>query len=246
MHWLDWITQNLRGELRSPWLEILLALAAIVCGGLIGSERERHDKPAGLRTLILVCLGSAVFTMVSFVFTTSTGDSGRVAAQIVTGIGFLGAGAILHSRTTVSGMTTAASIWMTAAIGITVGAGLPAAGVGLSLLVRVVLAGIRGWEISHLGGMKSVAVEFAFDPDHGKTRLRLEQLRDEFHVSSDIFDYADAGDGSRRARIDLLLPRRQLHEFLVALVALPAIREIRELPPDPDRPTGSGTTGLPA
>ncbi len=228
---MNWITLSLRNELPSPWLEVLLAMVAVACGAIIGLERERHDKPAGLRTLSLVCLGSAVFTMVSFAFVTTTGDSGRVAAQIVTGIGFLGAGAILHSRSSVSGMTTAATIWMTAAIGIAVGVGLPAAGVGLSLLVRVVLAVVRKWEIRHLGGMKSVVIEIHFDPDHGKTRIRLEQICDEFHVSGPAIAPVTAGDGNVLARLDLSLPRRQLHEFLGALATLPAIREIREVPP---------------
>ena len=171
---MHWLTNSLRGELASPWLEIVLALAAVVCGAIVGTERERQDKPAGLRTLILVCFGSAVFTMVSYAFATTTMDSGRVAAQIVTGIGFLGAGAILHSRTTVSGMTTAAAIWMTAAIGITVGVGLPAAGLGLTALVRIILAGVHRWEIRHLGGMKSAVIEIVFDPDQGKTQVRLD------------------------------------------------------------------------
>lgn len=229
MHWTPWITHNLRHQLPSPWLEITLAFGAIAAGAIIGLERERHDKPAGLRTLMLVCLGSAAFTMVSFAFTTSTGDSGRVAAQIVTGIGFLGAGAILHARSGVVGMTTAATVWMTAAIGITVGAGFPAAGMGLSLLVRGVLSGIRGWEIRHLGGMKAVSIEIVFDPDHGKSRVRFERLRDEFHLTGQILELADLGDGCRRARVDLQLPRRHLHEFLDALVSLPAVREIREI-----------------
>jgi putative Mg2+ transporter-C (MgtC) family protein len=229
MHWTQWITHSLRQQLASPWLELGLALGAIAAGAIIGLERERHDKPAGLRTLILVCLGSAVFTMVSFAFTSTTGDSGRVAAQVVTGIGFLGAGAILHSRSGISGMTTAATIWMTAAIGITVGAGFAAAGVGLSLLVRLVLSGVQKWEIRHLGGMKAVSIEIVFDPDHGKSRVRFERLREEFHISARIQDLADAGDGCRRGRVDLQLPRRHLQEFLEALVALPAVREIREL-----------------
>jgi putative Mg2+ transporter-C (MgtC) family protein len=238
MHWTHLITQSWRHHLPSPWLEIGLAIGAIVAGGIIGTERQRHDKPAGLRTLILVCLGSAVFTVVSFAFTTTTGDSGRVAAQIVTGIGFLGAGAILHSRSSVSGMTTAATIWITAAIGITVGAGFLPAGVGLSLLVRLVLSGIRGWEIHHLGGMKSISIELVFDPDHGKSRVRFERLRDEFHISGHLRDIVDLENGCRRARVDLELPRRHLHEFLEALVGLPAVREIREVARDSDkRPT---------
>src|SRR6185436_20660760 len=101
-----WLTANWRGLISSPWLEMALALTAVVCGAAVGMERERREKPAGLRTLVLVCLGSASFTMASFAFVTTTGDSGRVAAQIVTGVGFLGAGAILHGSGMVRGMTT--------------------------------------------------------------------------------------------------------------------------------------------
>jgi putative Mg2+ transporter-C (MgtC) family protein len=235
-HWTEWMIRSLRGAVPSPWLEVALALAAVVCGGIIGTERERHDKPAGLRTLILVCLGSAVFTMVSFAFTSTTGDSGRVAAQIVTGIGFLGAGAILHSRTSVSGMTTAAAIWMTAAIGISVGVGLPVAGLGASLLVRGVLAGVYRWEIRHLGGMKLVTVELLFDPDHGKTRIHLERIRESFHVTGQFVADGEGGNGWVRARMDLALPRGHLYEFLDALAELPAVREIREGGADPAWP----------
>src|SRR5476649_2584155 len=120
---------------RYPWIDPILAVMAVVCGMLVGGERQRREKPAGLRTLTLVCLGSAVFTMMSFAFTSTTGDSGRVAAQIVTGIGFLGAGVILHGRNVVTGMTTAALIWMTAAIGMAVGGGYVVGALFLSFLV---------------------------------------------------------------------------------------------------------------
>ncbi|HOW64407.1 MAG TPA: MgtC/SapB family protein [Candidatus Paceibacterota bacterium] len=222
---------SLRGDLPSPWLEIVLVLVAILSGGIVGSERERLDKPAGLRTLILVCLGSTVFTIVSYAFTTTTGDAGRVAAQIVTGVGFLGAGAILHSRNTVSGMTTAAAIWMMAAVGITIGTGRPGAGLGLALLVRGVLAGVRRWEIRHLGGVTSVAVEVVFDPDHGKTQIRLDSVRELFRVSQRFEVQTMPGQETLSGRLDVRLPRRHLHEFLSALVDMPAVREIREVPP---------------
>jgi putative Mg2+ transporter-C (MgtC) family protein len=222
-------THSLRGCLPSPWLEVLLVLAAVICGAILGAERERHEKPAGLRTLILVCLGSAIFTLTSFIFTTSTGDSGRVAAQIVTGIGFLGAGAILHSRNGVSGMTTAATIWITAAIGITVGAGFPLAGLATSLLVRAVLVAVLRWEIHHLGGIQTVGIELAFDPDHGKTRIKMEYLREEFRVTGQALSYEKMPDGVVRAQLDLRLPRRHLREFLDALASLPGVHSIHEL-----------------
>lgn len=227
-HLTEFTAHSLRGWLPSPWLEILLVLTAVVCGAILGAERERHEKPAGLRTLILVCLGSAVFTILSFVFTTTTGDSGRVSAQIVTGIGFLGAGAILHSRNGVSGMTTAATIWVTAAIGMTVGAGFPLAALGTSLLVRGVLVAVLKWEVHHLGGIKTVGIELEFDPDHGKTRIRMERLREEFRVTGQALSYEKLPDGIVRAQLDLRLPRRHLHEFLDELACLPGITSIHE------------------
>ncbi len=227
---MHWPTYNLRADLPSPWLEAVLVLTAILCGGIVGTDRERQDKPAGLRTLILICVGSCLFTIVSYAFTTTTGDSGRVAAQIVTGVGFLGAGAILHSRTTVIGMTTAAAIWAMAAIGIIIGVGRPVGGLALTLLLRGILVGVRRWEIRHLGGMKSVSVEIVFDPDHGKTQVRLDCIRDTFHVSSRFELQPVPDNNSMRARLDLTLPRRHVHEFLEAIVDLPKVHEIRELP----------------
>jgi len=221
-------TRSLRDVLPSPWVEILLVLTAVACGAILGAERERHEKPAGLRTLILVCLGSTVFTIVSFVFTSSTGDSGRVAAQIVTGIGFLGAGAILHSPKGVSGMTTAATIWTTAAIGITVGAGYAVAGLAASLLVRIVLVAVLRWEIHHMGGIRTVGIELTFDPDHGKTRIKMERLREEYRVTGQALSYAKLPDGIVRAQLDLRLPRRHLREFLDELASLPGVHSIHE------------------
>lgn len=109
--------------------ELLLLLLAFALSAAIGIERERRLKSAGLRTHILVGLGSALFTLVSAYGFAPLGlpttDPSRIAAQIVTGIGFLGAGVIFVNRGNVVGLTTAASIWVTAAIGMACGAGLP-------------------------------------------------------------------------------------------------------------------------
>jgi putative Mg2+ transporter-C (MgtC) family protein len=227
---MEWPVHSLRGTLTSPWLELVLVLAAIVCGTIVGTERERHDKPAGLRTLILVCFGSTIFTLVSFAFTTSTGDSGRVAAQIVTGIGFLGAGAILHSRTSVSGMTTAATVWVMAAIGIVIGVGRPLVAIGFAILARLVLVGVRRWEIRHLGGLKLAVVEIVFDPDHGKTQMRLDCLREAYRLSHDLEIEPMPGENNMRARLKVELPRRHLYEFLGEVVEIVGVREVRHLP----------------
>jgi len=97
-------------------------LLAVLLGGLIGLERELHGHPAGLRTHILVCVGATLMTLVSVHLVGRRGDPSRIAAQIVTGIGFLGAGAIIREGATIRGLTTAASVWTTAGIGLAVGA----------------------------------------------------------------------------------------------------------------------------
>src|SRR5262245_23718621 len=98
-------------------------LLAAALGALIGAEREFHHKSAGLRTNTLIALGSALFTIMSIDIGTGADDNSRIASQIVTGIGFLGGGAILRTRGMIVGLTTAATIWVNAAIGIAAGRG---------------------------------------------------------------------------------------------------------------------------
>lgn len=138
-------------------LELVLRLVlAAGLGAIIGLEREWRDRTAGLRTHMLVCLGSAVFTVVSaYGFqewyesipagqrSTIVSDPTRIAAQIVTGIGFLGAGAIFRSEDGIRGLTTAASLWMMAAIGLATGAGYYALAVSSTALMLLVLVALR-------------------------------------------------------------------------------------------------------
>ncbi len=137
-----------------PWLEPLpfdllgrLALAVLL-GGIVGVERELSGKPAGLRTNILICLGSALLMDLSITIGMTdgvrTGDPARIAAQVVTGVGFLGAGTIMQARGEVVGLTTAATIWVVAAIGLAVGAGHRAEAIAAALLVTLVLTAL-GW-----------------------------------------------------------------------------------------------------
>jgi putative Mg2+ transporter-C (MgtC) family protein len=126
-------------------------LLATVLGGAIGLERELAGKPAGLRTNILICIGAALFTQLSvdiarIGFTADGrpyGDTTRIAAQIVSGIGFLGAGAILHGEGAVIGLTTAATVWVVAAVGAAVGAGAYIDAAGGTVLIMLVLVGLR-------------------------------------------------------------------------------------------------------
>lgn len=123
-------------------LELIGRLAVgLVLGAAIGVEREVHRQPAGFRTHSLVALGSAIFTVVSgYAFPGADGDPTRIAAQIVTGIGFIGAGTILRHEANVRGLTTAASLWSVAGIGMAAGAGLYTVAAAGAVLVLVVLA----------------------------------------------------------------------------------------------------------
>jgi len=105
-------------------LEVLLkTVVAVILGGIVGWQREARERPAGLRTHILVCLGSAVYTLASLGFSSNRVDPSRVAAQVATGMGFLGAGTIIRHGSVVRGLTTAASLWAVAGIGICIGIG---------------------------------------------------------------------------------------------------------------------------
>lgn len=101
---------------------IRLVLAAAI-GGIIGIERELKNRPAGLRTHVLVSLGSALIMLISIDGFNNTGDPGRLAAQVVSGVGFLGAGTIMRNENGINGLTTAASLWVAAGIGLAVGTG---------------------------------------------------------------------------------------------------------------------------
>jgi putative Mg2+ transporter-C (MgtC) family protein len=116
-------------------------LTATILGLLIGYDREKKMKSAGLKTNMLICLGACMYTAVSLLSSEDvpTADPNRIAAQIVSGIGFLGAGAIIQSRGAVVGMTTAATIWLVAAIGITVGMGYPVVASLFTVTVLIVL-----------------------------------------------------------------------------------------------------------
>ena len=134
-------------------LEILLRLVlAAVLGGVLGVEREYLGKPAGMRTYGLVALGATLFTIVSkYGFLDGGGeiDPSRVAAQIVTGIGFLGAGVIVFRGIKVEGLTTASGLWVAAAVGMAIGVGMYVVGVAATLLGVVVIVGMRRFDIEH-------------------------------------------------------------------------------------------------
>ena len=126
------------------YTEVLLRLfLATVAGGLIGLEREVVHKPAGVRTHMLVCLGSALFILVTI--ETLPNEAARIIAGVATGIGFLGAGTIFRSKSEVHGLTTAASVWTVAAVGLAIGLGYYAMTLIAVILIIIILQ-LNKWE----------------------------------------------------------------------------------------------------
>ena len=122
---------------------LVRAAAAAICGAIIGLERELKRKAAGFRTNILICLGSCIYMTVGLLLVRGSSgefDPTRIAAQVVTGIGFIGAGCIIQERRRITGLTTAATIWVVAAIGIISGAGFPLLALVSAVIVVMTLA----------------------------------------------------------------------------------------------------------
>lgn len=136
-------------------------ITAALLGAALGFEREIRQKDAGLRTNILISVGAALFTLMSIEISGPSGDPGRIAAQIVTGIGFLGAGAIMRTDSGIQGLTTAATVWVNAAVGVAAGGGeyhLAFIATGITLVALLVLQPIE----------RTIARRFAPPPDVAK------------------------------------------------------------------------------
>lgn len=223
---------NLQIALPSPWGEAICILMAFACGAIVGFEREKGRKPAGLRTQILICVGSAIFTVVSMSQAMGGREPARIAAQIVTGVGFLGAGSILRDRAQIKGLTTAATIWTVSAIGIVAGAGYAAAAVGLSFGVLFVLAAFRRVE-SYMGGPCShVHLAVVYRPDRGKARALLLAILDEARGTHAVVGEETREDGLHVMRLRYCEVHPEHRSLAADLAALPAVEALEHLAPD--------------
>jgi putative Mg2+ transporter-C (MgtC) family protein len=188
------------------WAEMLLRVGlAAALGGAIGFERELREREAGLRTHLLVSVGAALFTLVSayawtdWRFSTPDGlvfDPTRIAAQVVTGIGFLGAGAIIRQGLSVRGLTTAATLWVVAAIGMASGAGYYAAAVATTALVLISLWPLR---------LLAYRLSLRFRPEEGRVVVELPAgasavsvLEAVEHAGADVSSLEFEEEGDRR------------------------------------------------
>ena len=219
------------------WDESLLRLAlAALLGGLIGVERELREREAGLRTHLLVSLGSALFTIVGaygfHAFLTSganvvRADPTRIAAQIVTGIGFLGAGAIIRQGLSVRGLTTAATLWVVAAVGLAAGAGYYSVAVITTGLVRLALWPLR---------IAAYRMLIRFRADDGRLLVALPAGRQPGEVIDELektgarivsLEVSQEGE-RRRLEFDVRLPRDIPPARIVARIAdLEDVVEVR-------------------
>jgi putative Mg2+ transporter-C (MgtC) family protein len=205
-------------------LGLLARLAlAILLGGAIGVEREIKGKPAGLRTNILICIGATVFTYLSILIG-SPGNADRIAASIITGVGFIGAGAILHTRGSVTGLTSAATIWVVSAIGMALGAGRYIEALGVTALVMVVLGGLTRAEdaIGRYSASSRIVLHVRPEPDP------IDELRGLIAKTGLSIFRCDV----RRENVDLVLdiemrgPRRLHEQATLAMIHHPAVRSV--------------------
>src|SRR5919198_3765858 len=201
-----------------------LALAAGL-GGAIGAERELADQPAGLRTHVLLSLGACLFTLVSAYGFGKAADPSRLAAQIVTGVGFLGGGAILRHGFTIRGLTTAASIWATCALGVAVGLGRDPLSIGAALLtlatlglLRVLRNRLKHWSASRGQLSFTARPGFGLEPVVALVHREGGNLRGLEHEQTD--------DGDRVTILVRFPPRYQIEHFLEALSQISGVREV--------------------
>ena len=206
-------------------LELLMQLVlAVVLGGAIGLERELKGKPAGLRTNILISIGATLFTVLSMRMAAERGDPGRVAAQILAGVGFIGAGTILHTRGAVTGLTSAATIWVVAAIGMALGTGAYVEALGTTFLVIVVLTGLASLE--RLVAARSSLTRIVIHARPGADTLDgIEDLGKRTGLDLDRIE-------ARQENVDLVVeleargPRRRHDQLLIGLMHHPGVRSV--------------------
>lgn len=194
----------------------LRLLIAMLLGGVIGIEREYRSKDAGFRTHFLVALGSALFCIVSqYGFGFDLKDSSRVAAQVVSGIGFLGAGTIIFQRNVVRGLTTAAGLWVTAAIGLACGSGMFAAAAIATVLIIVGLEVLILF-IPHIG-RTVVELSFSTSSEYNIKTVVNELKRVGIRISSYKLRKQISAQGDKVYRVDLEL-RVKRHDGQDALI----------------------------
>ncbi|MCX7942444.1 MAG: MgtC/SapB family protein [Dictyoglomaceae bacterium] len=199
---------------------IFRLLLSILLGGLVGWEREKEEKPAGLRTHILVSLGSTLIMIVSaYGFLGKyQADPGRIAAQVITGIGFIGAGTILRTGSTIKGLTTAASIWTVSGIGLAIGIGFYLPAIFTTLLVVATLIFARKLEISVIGSHRLLSLRCVIEDKPGSIES-IGNLMEKLNVEIKKIELLSYKEGRIILNIFLKLPARFSEKELITKIA---------------------------
>lgn len=214
-------------QFHAPWSHIAIIISAFICGIMIGTEREQKGKPAGLRTMILIAIGSALFTLISGLLGEHT-DKSRVAAQIVSGIGFLGAGVILHDSVRIRGLTTAAMIWVMASIGMLCGAGYGGAAMAFTAALSLMLNAVSHIENRYIGPCFNTQITIIFDDANGKTGIKIDEILEEYKIKGNPNHKHIHADGSTELIINYCNAHKHHKAFLSKLADMPEIKSIKK------------------
>lgn len=216
MSWLEILIYENEVNNSTTLLRLFLSL---LCGGAIGWERETKRQPAGLRTHILICLGATILMLVSIYIPQTfknfqNGDPGRIAAQVVSGIGFLGGGAIFRLGATIRGLTTAATIWTAAAIGLAIGSGAYMASIVGTIFILFVLVALEKVENKYFPELTLKVLKLKFQG----TKIVIDSVfnvLDKYHIQS------------KSVNVQQSLDKKQV--MLKLIIAIPASTDIRKL-----------------
>ncbi len=208
---------------------IIRLLIALLIGGLIGLERELQGKPAGLRTNMLMCFGSCLIMIISIeISKTASGiaDPGRIAAQVVTGVGFLGAGTIIRSRFHVTGLTSAATIWVLSALGLAVGAGRIRLALICAVFISMILILIRYVETALKRFRSTHIIHLILESKQGTVGAVLETFTD-MKIVSEALDVDRSGE-SWTATFEYTVSSKKHHSLIERLSGQEGVKSVTE------------------
>ncbi len=208
------------------WEYIGRLILALILGGVIGYERESAHRPAGLRTNILVCLGATLIMLLESYYHAKhpdTSDNLRMAAQVITGIGFLGAGTIVQTRSSIRGLTTAATIWVTAAIGLSIGEGFYYAAIAVTIIALVSLRVLK--RIENALAMKKGRILMISGVSNGGFSERLSNIFKEMNIP--IWDIRLSVTNERAMEVNIRIPAHVDIESLInKLLAVDGVHRV--------------------
>lgn len=209
-------------------------LVALICGGIIGIERERKHRPAGFRTHILICIGAAMTTLTSQYIAFNLGqttDLARLGAQVIAGIGFIGAGTIIVTkRKNVKGLTTAAGLWASAIVGLCSGAGFIEGALLTTIIIIVAELLLARFEYFMVSSSRTVVI-FVEYSDTNKLTAIVETVKENSSYIRDIEITKSSGENNNSCAIfSIQMPRRRTHDKMINLIAnLDGVVSVEEL-----------------